>query len=256
VADESSNTATTTATDTTTSSNTNPIPPYYQLLRLPNETNAEFLLMRPFVPKSEGSKRQQLTAFMVARMDPGHYGELAVYEMPSAELPLGPRMVRAAMRADKNVSSEQTLLGTRTGGSEVIYGNLLLVPVDRGLLYVQPLYVQSEGEGSIPRLEKVILMLDDKIVIDNTLKDALTKMFGKDVTTQEAEKPSTPSTPTTPSTPVSGTKAQQAATLLNQAADLFDQADKALEAKDLATYQKDVKAAQAKVQQALKNLSG
>src|SRR5262249_44636939 len=71
--------------ETTVSANTNPIPPYYQLLRLPEEPDAEFLLMRPFVPKSEGAKRQQLTAFMVARMDPGHYGQLGVYEMPSGQ---------------------------------------------------------------------------------------------------------------------------------------------------------------------------
>lgn len=262
VADEST-TATTTATDVTGSgADANPIPPYYQLLKLPGETDAEFVLLRPFVPAAKEDNRQQLTAFMVARMDPGHYGELALYQMPKANLPEGPSLVRAAMRADETVSNEETLLGTRTGGSRVVYGNLLMVPVDSGLLYVQPLYVESESAGRIPRLTKVILMLGDEVVIENSLQDALTTMFGEAVPTQEqgeAEDPVEPEEgeeqPTDPEAPT-GSATEQASQLLEEATALFAEADQALEERDLATYEERLEEAEAKVAEASALLTG
>jgi hypothetical protein len=254
-----STTATTNSSGSTSSvENGRPIPPFYQLLQLPGDTDAEFVLMRPFVPKSKEAKRQQLTSFMVARMDPGHYGELVVYEMPSGQFPKGPSLVRGAMRADEEVSSEQTLLGTRTGGSQVIYGNLLMVPVDGGLLYVQPLYVESENAaGKIPRLVKVILMLDDDIVISDSLQEALVTMFDEDVTTQESGEPTEPGGGGTPEGPggeaPSGTDAEQAAQLLSDASDLFTQANEALqkpEGPDWATFGKLQDEANAKLEEA------
>ena len=257
-----STTATTTASSsssaTTSTSNANPIPPYYQLLNLPGQADAEFVLMRPFVPAAKESNRQQLTAFMVARMDPGHYGELAVYTMPQANLPEGPSLVRAAMRADETVADEESLLGVRTGGSRVIYGNLLLVPVDGGLLYVQPLYVESESAGRIPRLTKVILMLDDEVVIENTLQEALETMFDEPAPTQETGDPTAPQNPDEPSQPEapSGTAAEQAAQLLDEATQLFADAGTALGDEDFARYGELQKQAEAKVAEAADLLGG
>ncbi|HKX71672.1 MAG TPA: UPF0182 family protein, partial [Acidimicrobiales bacterium] len=124
------------------------IAPYYQLLQLPSAEGGEvagdpeMVLMRPFVPFSEDDQSQLLTAFMAARMDPGNYGELVVYEMPTGNLPPGPGIAAATIRSDTEVARDQTELGQR--GSEVLYGNLLLVPVDNALLYVQPFYVVSD----------------------------------------------------------------------------------------------------------------
>ncbi|HMG42570.1 MAG TPA: UPF0182 family protein [Acidimicrobiales bacterium] len=229
------------ASTSTSTSSADPIPPYYQLLQLPEEQDAEFVLMRPFVPAARESSRQQLTAFMVARMDPGHYGELGVYTMPQGNLPEGPSLVRAAMRADETVADEESLLGVRTGGSRVIYGNLMMVPVDGSLLYVQPLYVESESAGRIPRLTKVILMLDDDVVIENTLQEALTTMFGEAVPTQETGDPTQPEEPSEGEgegggEAPSGSAAEQAAQLLDEANQLFDDAGAALEDQDLARY--------------------
>ena len=242
---EDATTATTTgSSSSSTSANTgDPIPPYYQLLQLPGETDGEFVLMRPFVPKSEGGRRQQLTAFMVARMDPGHYGELVVYQMPTAEYPRGPLLVRSEMRSNEVVSRQLTDFGAIGGGSQVIYGNLLLVPIDGGLLYVQPLYLESDNAaGKIPQLRKVILMLDEQIVIEDTLQEALVSMFDEDVTTQESGEPGDPEEPGTPEEPEtpgdgeqpSSAKAERAAELLVEAEDLFEQAAEAAGEQDLA----------------------
>jgi hypothetical protein len=247
-------TPTTTDTSTTTGRATeDAITPYYQLLQLPGEESAEFVLMRPFVPFSEDDTRMQLRAFMAARMDPGHYGELMVYKLPSGDLPDGPGLVAGNIGATRDVSETETLLGGT--GSTVLRGNLLLLPVGDTLLYVQPMYVQSESANrQIPRLEKVIAVLDDRVVIADTLQEALTQIFGERVATLEnpgeppADGTGEPTLPTEPGagTPT-GSAAEQAATLLADADALFKKADEALANGDLAGYQDNVDAGRAKM---------
>jgi uncharacterized membrane protein (UPF0182 family) len=238
------------------------IAPYYQLLQLPNasgevSSQAEMVLMRPYVPFSEDDRSQLLTAFMAARMDPGNYGELVVYEMPSGDLPDGPGIAAATIQANETVSELESLLGR--GGSEVLYGNLLLVPVDNALLYVQPFYVVPEAETrQLPQLERVIAAFGDDVVIENTLQEALVGLFGERVATQE--RPSTegeqPPTGAEPPSEQGGTAADEAASLLAQADRLFAQADAALEEGDLATFQERINEARALVTQANELLAG
>ncbi|HEY8546586.1 MAG TPA: UPF0182 family protein [Acidimicrobiales bacterium] len=255
--------------DTGGADNDNPIPPYYQVLRLPGEEEAEFLLMRPFVPRDdeEENSRQQLTAFMVARMDPGHYGELAVYTMPKGDFPEGPLLVRGTMRGNEAVIDEQARLSERTSGSRVIYGNLLMLPIDRSLLYVQPLYFEAESEGAVPRLAKVILLLDRRVVIADTLRDALTEMFGESPPTLETGDPTEALDPgSDEESPAggegesggelpggeapSGSDAARVAELLEEAEQLFEEADDALADGDLATYQEKIEDAESRVAEA------
>jgi uncharacterized protein len=243
------------------------IAPYYQLLQLPNQSGevsrqAEMVLMRPYVPFSEDDRSQLLTAFMAARMDPGHYGELVVYEMPSGDLPDGPGIAAATIQADETVSELESLLGR--GGSEVLYGNLLLVPVDNALLYVQPFYVVPEAETrQLPQLERVIAAFGDDVVIEDTLQEALVALFGERVATQE--RPGTPSEQPPPEGEQppegeppedGGTAADEIARLLERADRLFQQADTALEESDLATYQQRINEARALVAQANELLAG
>ena len=238
------------------------IAPYYQLLQLPNASGevseaAEMVLMRPFVPFSEDDRSQLLTAFLAARMDPGHYGELVAYELPSSDLPDGPGLAAAAIRADENVARDETELGQR--GSEVLYGNLLLVPVDNALLYVQPFYVVPEDETrNLPQLEKVIVNFGDTVVIEDTLQEALVALFGERVATQE--RPGTegeqPPPEAEPPPEQGGTTADEAASLLAQADRLFEQADAALADGDLATFQQRLNEARALVAQANQLLAG
>jgi uncharacterized membrane protein (UPF0182 family) len=231
------------------------VAPYYQLLQLPGEKGVEFVLLRPFVPFSDKDDRQQLTAFMVARTDGDNYGKLVTYEMPSGNLPDGPGIVSASIQSSEEVSQLETLLGSPETGSNVIYGNLLLIPVDDVLLYVQPFYVEAKGkERQIPQLRKVIAVFGDEVAIEDTLGEALTKLFGTALTTPDQTSPDDPTGPE-PSTPT-GTPAERAAKLLVEAQQLYDDAQKALENGDLGGYQKKIVAYQAKVAEASRLLSG
>ena len=243
------------------------IAPYYQLLQLPRDEGgelspeAEMVLMRPFVPYSDDDQNQLLAAFMAARMDGDDYGNLVVYEMPSGDLPDGPGIAAATIRADETVSELENLLGR--GGSEVRYGNMLLVPIDNALLYVQPFYVVSEDQTrQLPRLQRVIVTFGEEVVIEDTLSEALTTLFGETAVTQErpGETPSEPSPGegeggAEPGT-TSGTAAERAATLLDEANTLFDEADEALTDGDIGEYQDKVEQARDKVDEAVALLEG
>jgi uncharacterized membrane protein (UPF0182 family) len=217
--------------------------------------------MRPFVPFSEGDKNQLLTAFMAARMDGDHYGELVVYQMPS-ELPDGPGLAAASISADEQVASAETLLGST--GSQVRKGNLLLVPIDNALVYVQPLYVVGENQDrQLPRLERVVVVFGNDVATADTLAEAMKDLFGQDVATQENRAPGENPLPSQPGDNVSpgdenngGTASEQAARLLDQAVDLFGQANDALRDGDIGTYQDKIEQAQSKVEAANAILGG
>jgi uncharacterized membrane protein (UPF0182 family) len=234
------------------------IAPYYQLLQLPGEDAAEFVLLRPYAPFSRDDRRQQLTAFMVARSDPEHYGELVVYEMPSGNPPKGPGIVAADIRSDETVSRLQTELGQQ--GSDVLYGNLILIPIDDTLLYVQPFYVQqSEEERQIPLLRKVIAAFGDEVAVENTLGEALTALFGESVVTPDQTSPEDPGgEPTEPGEPEepTGTVAERVAQLIADAQQLYDEADAALAEGDFATFGEKYDEAQAKIDEASRLLAG
>ena len=174
--------------------------PYYQVLQLPNGNGdgagsqvnpgnqAEMALIRPFVPFSEDDNRQQLTAFMAARMEPGNYGELVVYETPRDALPNGPGLAARSINADDRVSELETLLDQ--AGSQVRLGNLLMIPIDDALVYVQPMYVVAESEsGELPAIEQVIVVVEDEVVVERTLAEALEAHFGEEVETLEEPRP-------------------------------------------------------------------
>jgi len=254
------------------------IAPYYQMLQLPNlqadaitgttpegaapptaaqlSPDPEMVLMRPFVPQSnENSETQQLTAFMAARMDGDNYGKLVVYQMPSGNLPPGPGIAAANIRGDAQVSEQDTQLGL--GSSQVLYGNLLLIPIDNALVYVQPFYVVSENEARrLPQLTKVIATFGDQVVIEDTLTEALAALFGQTIpTSQEPPTAGEPPTGAEPP-PAAGTAAEQAQELLQEAETLFSEADAALASGDFGTYGDKIDQARANVAQANALLSG
>jgi uncharacterized protein len=239
------------------------ISPYYQLLQLPQDASgtpspeAEMVLMRPFVPFSDDDSNQLLTAFMAARMDGSNYGDLVVYELSAQELPPGPGIAAASISADEDVSVLRNRLGT--GGSEVRFGNLLLVPIDNALLYVQPFYVVGEGRN-LPLLQQVIVTYGDDVVIEETLSGALTSLFGQTAVTQEQPAAPIPGEadtepggtgPEPDESAPTGTAAEQAATLLDQANELFAEADTALTNGDLGIYEDRVEEARELVDQAI-----
>ncbi|MFN8050472.1 MAG: UPF0182 family protein [Acidimicrobiales bacterium] len=253
-----------------------PIDPNYLQMRLPKESADEFVLFRPFVPHSQvGSKspKKQLNSFMVGRSDPERYGSLSVYTMTEP----GPngttqrnRDVDGPLTAHENmVSNTTTRLSERLtqlegGGSKVKFGNLVLVPIQQGLLYVRPIYVSGSAEGSAQQLRIVVVSIGGQVAIGDTLAEALTKLFPTaKIATREVTTPSTDvSTTTTPgSTPTTTAPDDNAsaADLIAQAVKLFDEADAELRsggATNLSDYQAKTAQAQELVRRAEQALGG
>ena len=154
--------------------------PYYLILRLPGEPKEEFVLLIPFTP----SKKDNLSAWLAARSDPPHYGKLVVYNFPKRKLIYGPRQIEARIDQDSFISQQLTLWNQR--GSQVIRGNLLVIPIERSLVYVQPLYIAAE-KGQLPELKRVIVGSGDRIAMDETLDGAIARVFGGPVSPAGAE---------------------------------------------------------------------
>ena len=130
--------------------------PTYELMALPGQTQQSFVLVQPFVPASNGDK-QNLTAFLTASSDPDDYGQLTAFTIPAGQTVDGPYLVSTAVETNSSISQEITLLSQR--GSKVVLGNVLMTPIGQSLLYIQPLYVESEQNG-VPRLNDVVVVYD------------------------------------------------------------------------------------------------
>ena len=145
--------------------------PYYTVMRLPEESEAEFILMLPFTPRL----KDNLSAWMVARNDGDLLGQLVVYAFPKQRLIYGPKQMVGRINQDPIVSQQITLWDR--AGSNVIRGTLLVIPIEQSLIYVQPLYLRSE-DGRIPELKRVIAGYGNDIAMGVDLEDALGRIFG------------------------------------------------------------------------------
>ncbi len=220
------------------------IPPTYQLQKFPGEDKERFTLTVPFVPFD----RLQLTAFLTARSDPDEYGRLILFRMPPGQQINGPTLVASTIEADTEITERLSLLNTE--GSSVLFGNILLVPIDRSILYIRPLYVRAES-NRVPKLEKVIAVYGNKAIMRDTLQEALKDLFGGTPATQEQTAGST--TPTTAPLPGGPSSTQPSGTvgeLITRANTAFVDAQGALQRGDLAEYQRKVDEARALVRQA------
>jgi len=150
-------------------------PPYYMTLKLPGQEKAAFSLTSSFVPRGN---RQNLTAFASVNSDFGpDYGKISLLQLPRSTNIPGPSQVASNFEAKPEVAQALSLL--RQGGSDVVLGNLLTLPVGGGLLYVQPVYVRATANNAAyPLLQKVLVSFGDVIGFDNTLKGALDQVFG------------------------------------------------------------------------------
>ncbi len=146
--------------------------PYYTIMKLPEEKQEEFILMLPFNPK----KKDNLSAWMVARSDGDSYGKLVVYRFPKDRLVYGPKQIAARINQDTEISRQISLWDQR--GSQVMQGTLLVIPIENSLIYVQPLYLRAET-GKIPELKRVIVAYENRIAMEETLDGALSKIFGE-----------------------------------------------------------------------------
>jgi uncharacterized protein len=174
-----------------------------------------------------------MTAWLAARSDPADYGEMRSFVFPRQENIPGPEQIQARINQDPVVSQQITLWNQ--SNSVVTYGNILVIPIEDSLLYVQPLYLEA-SEGALPELKRVVVVAGDVVKMGETLQDALDAVFGKG-TGAPIEGPGTVTSP-----PGSSAVAQALQHLRN--------ADAALRNGDLATYQKEVNAAKAALEQA------
>ena len=189
------------------------------IMRLPGEKDAEFIFMRPFTPRG----KDNLAAWMVARNDGAHYGQLVVYRFPRQSLVFGPTQIVNRINQDTDISRQVTLWDQR--GSQVIRGDLLVIPIEESLLYVQPLYLRAEG-GKIPELKRVVVAYENQVAMEETLEGALKKLFG------EGAVASSSSASLTTDESVSGAPSD----LAREAAQHYDRARTAQRADDWATY--------------------
>ncbi|HEV8115492.1 MAG TPA: UPF0182 family protein [Acidimicrobiales bacterium] len=218
------------------------IPATYQLQRFPGDTEESFTLTVPFVPFDRDDKRLQLTAFLTARSDPGEYGKLILFRTPTGQQINGPSLVASNIQADSAISQQISLLNQE--GSSVLFGNILLVPVDRSIIYVRPLYLQGD-QNPVPKLVRVIVVYGNKSVMRNTLAEALAELFPGAPSTLE-QNPGSTTTPTsqppegTPPQPGTTAPSASVADLISQADSAFVAAQAALKRGELAEYQRKV----------------
>jgi uncharacterized protein len=187
-----------------------PVEPYYTVMRLPGEPKEEYVLMIPFTPaSSETNKRNNMVAWLGARMDGDKFGELILYKLPKNIEVDGPFQIESRIDQDTEISRQLSLWNQK--GSEVIRGNTLTLPIDGNFLYIEPVYLQSV-KGGIPEMKRVVAVYADKIVMAENLDLALEGIFGKGAPT-----PTTPVVPPTPGTqPPVPAQSEQVQKLLEQ----------------------------------------
>ena len=200
-------------------------PPYYTTLQLPGEKSLSFMLATPFVPRGG---RENLSAFAAVNASPGdEYGKITVLQLPRSTNIPGPTQVASNFEAKPEVATTLSLL--RQGGSDVVLGNLLTLPVGGGLLYVQPVYVRATANAAAyPLLQKVLVSFGDQIGFDDNLKGALDQVFGGNSGTSASGGASGGTTATTSSLSAA----------LNSARQALADAQRALTKGDFAAYGK------------------
>ncbi len=210
-------------------------PPYYLTMKAPGAKEPAYSLYSTFIPRSTGeSSRTVLTGYLVVNSDAGsqagkvssNYGKFKLLALPRTTIVPGPGQVQNSFSVDPEVSRLLNLL--RQGSTKVLNGNLLTLPVGGGLLYVQPVYIQSTGETSFPLLKKILVAFGDQIAFEDTLDGALNVLFGGD---------SGVVTPVDPGTPDPGSSANPAvAKALAAAKQAFADKIAAMKAGDWTAY--------------------
>jgi len=220
-----------------------PMLPYYVLMRLPGDEELSYLIMQPFTPRD----KPNMVAFLVAKSGPDDYGEIIDFTFPSERQQQGPGQVGDFINQDTVIAPEFTLL--RQGGSAVIQGNMLVIPIEQSLLYVQPIYIRATSENEtgsgIPEFKFAIVSFNGDIKMRATLDEALAAIFGG------SGDDGPPDDGGDGGDGGDGEVPPDVAALLDAMQQAFVEADTALRAGDLAAYADKVAEAQALLAQAL-----
>lgn len=159
----------------------------YVTMKLPNESKQEMVILEYFNTKG----RDNMVAMYGARMDGENYGKMFLYEFPTGGTVYSPMLFKQKINQDPVISKELSLWDTK--GSEVQFGDILIVPIENSLLYVEPLYLRASGEKSIPEMKNVIVGYGDKLVLAPNIETALKNIFN--IKDESGSKPNTPGQP-------------------------------------------------------------
>jgi uncharacterized membrane protein (UPF0182 family) len=209
-----------------------PMLPYYLLMSLPGESDLSYLIFQPFNPEN----RPNMQSFLVADADPENYGQLIDFRLPKGEFVDGPSQVATRINQDPDISQIFTLLDQQ--GSSVIKGNLFVVPINQSILYYQPIYLQGE-QNPLPEFKFVVVVFQDRIIMEESLSEALASVFGGDFATEIVE----------------DSEGESALELLEKATKAFEKAQQELQNGNLGLYQNLVEQAQQYVDLALELLN-
>lgn len=219
--------------------------PYYVTMTLPQEQRPDFTLIQPFTPSGQQA-RQNMSAWMAARTDGNGGPRLVAYRFPRQVTIFGPQQIEARINQEPDISSQVSLWNQ--SGSTVIHGNLLVIPIGQSVLYVQPLYLAAaQTATALPELKRVIVASNDRVVMRETLPEAL------DALTSGASATGGPPEAAPPSPAATGNQGATAnASLAQQALDAYNAGQAALKAGDWATYGQQ----QARLQAILQEMAG
>ncbi len=227
---------------------TRPMLPYYLLMNLPAEEELSFIIMQPFTPRA----RPNMVSFLVAKSDADEYGDMIEYRLPAGSRQDGPGQVGDLINQTTEISAEFTLLGQ--GGSRVIQGSMLVLPIEQSVMYVQPIYIQAENStassnqntfgapaaqdtSGIPEFKRVVVSYNGDIQMRDSLGEALDAVFGAGSGDGVDQQPDPGGDP--------GVEVpEQVAALVEAAEAALIEADAALRAGDLGTYSEKVVEAQ------------
>ncbi|HLA13800.1 MAG TPA: UPF0182 family protein [Gemmatimonadaceae bacterium] len=213
----------------------------HMIMRLPGEQTAEYIFMTPFTPRG----KDNLAAWMVARMDGDNYGKLSVYQFPKQSLVYGPMQITNRINQDTEIARQITLWSQ--SGSRVIRGELLVIPIEESLIYLQPIYLRAEG-GSIPELKRVVVAHQSRVVMAETLEEGLNIVFGSGAARRvegiaaDTAARTVPAAvqPTTAPAPVGAVAPAGNAELLREAQQHYDRALAAQRAGNWAEYGREI----------------
>lgn len=206
--------------------------PFYLLMRLPGQEDEEFVLIQPYKPRD----RPNMVGWLAGRSDPGHYGELFAVRFPTDQQVLGPGQAQARIEQESEISSYITLRSQ--AGSRVIRGNLLVLPVGRSILYIEPLFLESP-QAQIPELDRVVIVMGGRTVFEPTLDGALASLVGAEPPDEDGDGDGG-----------DGGPAPTVGPAIQDALELFQQAQQALEQGDLGTYQQRIEEARQRLEDA------
>ena len=209
-----------------------PMLPYYLLMSLPGETDLSYLIFQPFNPEN----RPNMQSFLVADADPENYGQLIDFRLPKGEFVDGPSQVATRINQDPDISQIFTLLDQQ--GSSVIKGNLFVVPINQSILYYQPIYLQGE-QNPLPEFKFVVVVFQDRIIMSETLSEALASIFGDELINDVVEE----------------SEGESPLDLLAKATTAFEQAQEQLQKGNLGKYQELIDQAQQYVDLAIDQLN-